>query len=178
MTVFAFPSGAALVTFANYAISLSNHHGSWPPFPIPLVEVAATMRVSRDIASSYICDDRDRSTNTSFKNSFSKGSVCVSLPGRSRSPLLPFASLRWRHLNLALTDLVPVGAQGRSATLNETFHHDTPRVVVGVPIYLLEETVERHVPIGIRIFGAGELLIVGEDFGGNAVPVLVERLVT
>ena len=99
------------------------------------------------------------------------------MPGYLLSPLLPFASLRRLHLNRALTDLFPVSAQGRSATLNEAFHHGTLCVFVSVTINLLEELVNRCIATGVRIFGGRGRLVVGENFVGNAVPVLVERLV-
>ena len=109
--------------------------------------------------------------------SFSKESAFILLSGHLHPPLLPLASLRWLHLNRSLADLVPVSAQGRSTALNETLHHGTLRIFVGVTIDLLEELVHRCITTGVRIIGGCNLLIVGEDFVGNAVPVLIEWLV-
>ena len=112
-----------------------------------------------------------------LQNSFSKGYAWALLLGHLHSPLLPLTPLGRLHLDWTLTDLLPVGAQGRSAALNETFHHGTLCVLVGVTVNLLEELVNRCISTSIRIVGGCELLVIGENFVGNAVPVLVERLV-
>jgi hypothetical protein len=81
-TTFVFPSGAAVVTFAKYDISLGSFHGRWPPFPIPLVEVAATMMVSRDMLITARWIDRDQSASTYIGElkSFLKKSAFVDYP--------------------------------------------------------------------------------------------------
>jgi hypothetical protein len=99
------------------------------------------------------------------------------MAGHLLSPLLPLASLRRLDLNRSLTNLVPVGAQGRSATLDETFHHCALRVFVRAAVDFLEEFINSCIATGVRIFAGRNLLIVGENFVGDAVPVLVERLV-
>ena len=178
ITAFVFPSGAAVVTFAKYAISLGNRHGSWPPFPIPLVEVAATMTVNRDMIEEEVSPTVEIEVQVQVSKSISKESASSHrVLGHLHSPLLPLASLRRLHLDRGLTDLFPVGAQGRSATLNETLHHGTLRVFIGIPIDLLEELVHRCVTTSVRIFSSCGRLIVGENSVGNAVPVLVEWLV-
>lgn len=55
--------------------------------------------------------------------------------------------------DLLLSNLIPVGAQGRSFTLQVTLHHGSSRVFVSVGVQLLEKPIDRISCAVVRVDG-------------------------
>ena len=73
------------------------------------------------------------------------------------SSLFPFSGLatRWRlDFHLTFLDIVPIRAKCSAATLLETFHHGTLRVIVGIGEYILEKLVQSAVAANVGVIRA------------------------
>lgn len=161
ITAFEASGGAFDVTRAKYAISLDSRQGSCEFWPMPLDLVAATMMVRRDI---------DKYANRKMQDDSKGDKTCFK---KTSVPFLPFRPRRRFDLHFALLDLVPIGTQGGAATLLVTLHHSLFGVFVRVSKDFLEERVESAISPDVGIFLRALLLLGGQYFSGDALPVLL-----